>query len=81
MKHIAELIGKHIDFHFTLALIAIFGVAGSLYLQFSEADTEFNILDASMSSVVKTQDRDLRESISINQDLNQLEKSLDGLNF
>ena len=72
---------KHIDFHFALALIAIFGTAMSLYLQFSEANTEFDILDASVYSVIQSQGSELRESMSINQELDELEKSLDELNL
>ncbi|MEK7076352.1 MAG: hypothetical protein AAB941_01685 [Patescibacteria group bacterium] len=81
MKYFLELISKHIDFHFALALIAILGTAGSLFLQFNEANTEFEILNASMYSVVKNQGNDLRENMSINQELDELEKSLDGLKF
>ena len=79
MKHIGELIGKYIDFHFALALIAIFGTAGSLYLQFNETNIEFDILNASMYSVVKNQGNDLRENVSLNYELDKLEKSLDAL--
>ncbi len=79
MKYLSELIQKHIDFHFALALIAILGTAGSLYLQFNEANTEFDTLNASMYSMVKNQGSDLRESASLNYELNELEKSLDGL--
>mgnify|MGYP001592542664 CR=1 FL=1 len=81
MKHFLELIGKHIDFHFALALIAIFGTAGSLYLQFTDANTEFDTLNASIYSVVKNQGNDLRESASIKYELDQMEKSLDALNL
>jgi len=70
---------KHIDFHFALALIAIFGTAMSLYLQFSTANTEFDTLNASMYSIVKNQGNDLRESTSINYELDEIEKSLDML--
>lgn len=72
---------KYIDFHFALALIAIFGTAGSLYLQFNEANTEFDILNASVYSVVRSRGSDLRESASINKELDELEKSLDSLNL
>jgi len=81
MKNIWEFIGKHIDFHFVLALIAILGTAGSLYLQFNEANTEFDTLNASMYSVVKNQGNDPRESASLNYELDELEKSLDALNL
>ena len=72
---------KYIDFHFALALIAIFGTVASLYLQFSKANTEFDTLNASMYSVVKTQGNNLRENMSINHELDELEKSLDALNL
>lgn len=77
MKYIGELINKHIDFHFTLALTAILGTAVSLHLQFNEANIEFDILNASMYSVVKNQGNDLRENAFLNYELDELEKSLD----
>lgn len=81
MKHFIELIHKHIDFHFALAVIAIFGTAGFLSLQFNDANTEFDTLNASMYSVVKNQGNDLRANVSINYELDELEKSLDALIF
>lgn len=81
MKHVWKLIGKHIDFHFVLALIAILGTAVSLYLQFNEANNEFDTLNASMYSVVQSRERDLRDDASLNHELDELEKSLDTLNL
>lgn len=81
MKEIFDLIAKHIDFHFSLALIAILGTVGSLYLQFNEADTEFDTLNASIYSVVRNRGIDFREDVFIDQELDELEKSLDGLKF
>ena len=72
---------KHVDFHFALALIAILGTAGSLYLQFNETNTEIDTINASMYSVIRSQGSDLRESVAINQELDELGKSLDDLNF
>ncbi len=81
MKHAWELIGKHVDFHFSLALIAIVGTAVSLYLQFSDAGTEFDTLNASMYSVIRSQGRDLRDNTSLNHELDEVGRSLDNLNF
>lgn len=72
---------KYIDFHFALALIAIFGTAGSLYLQFSAANTEFDTLNASIYSVVQNQRIDLKENAYLDHELNKLGKSLDDLKF
>lgn len=79
MKHFTELIQKHVDFHLALAIIAIFGTAGFLSLQFNNANSEFDTLNASMYSVVKNQGLDLRENASLNYELDELEKSLDAL--
>lgn len=81
MNNFINLLEKHIDFHFTLALIAIFGTVGSLYLQFNEANSEFEILNASAYSIFRSQGSDLRENLSLNQELDELEKSLDTLNL
>ena len=81
MKYFSELIQKHIDFHFALALIAILGTAGSLYLQFGEANNEFDTLNASMYSVVRSEGIDFRENASLAHELDKLENSLDDLEF
>jgi len=81
MKHLFNLLEKHIDFNFTLALIAMFGTAASLYLQFSQANVEFDTLNGSMYSVVRNQESDLNENISLNQELDELEKSLSDINL
>jgi hypothetical protein len=81
MKHFFELLDKNVDFHFSLALIAILGTAASLYLQFNEANNEFNILNASMYSVVRSYGIDSKENMYLNQELNKLAKSLDDLKF
>ncbi len=81
MKYFINLLEKHIDFPFALALIAIFGTAGFLSLQFKTANTEFTTLDASMYSVVRSQPADDREEAALNNQLEQLEKDLDALNF
>ncbi len=75
------MLEKHIDFHLALALIAILGTAGSLYLQFNEANAEFDILNASTYSVVRNRDNDLSENSAINKELDEIEKSLDELNL
>ena len=77
MEQIRELIEKYVDFYFALALIAILGTAGSLFLQFSEASNEFDTLNASMYSAVRNQGYNLRESTVFEQELDEMEKSLD----
>ena len=72
---------KYIDFHFVLALVAILGTAGSLYLQFTEANNEFDTLNASMYSAVRSQEMDLKENAYFDKELNELVKSLDDLKF
>ncbi len=81
MNNFLNLLEKHIDFHFALAIIAILGTAGSLALQFNEANSEFETLNASAYSIFRTQGSDLKENISLNQELDELEKSLDTLNL
>lgn len=72
---------KYIDFHFTLAIVAILATAGSLYLELNKANTEFEILNASTYSIIKNQSRDSMENASLDLELDELGKSLDGLNF
>jgi len=72
---------KYVDFHFSLALIAIFATAGSLYLELDKANTEFEVLNASTYSIIQDQSRSLMEDASMDIELDELGKSLDGLNF
>jgi len=72
---------KHIDFHFSLALVAILATAGSLYLELNKANTEFEILNASTYSIVQDQPRDSRNDTSMELELDELGKSLDSLKF
>ncbi len=81
MKHFLDILEKQIDFHFALALIAILGTAGSLYLQFNEANTEFDTLNASMYSVVRSQERDVMENEALDHELDELGKLLNMLNL
>ncbi len=83
MKHISESVKRYIDFHFALALVAILGTAGSLYLQFDNAGTEFDALNASVYSysVVRIHERDLMENESLDQELDELGRLLDALNL
>ena len=78
MKYLGD--AKELDFYFTLALVAILGVTGSLYLQFSNAGIEFDSLNGSMYSSVRSQDSDFRESSLIEIELDQLENDLGELN-
>lgn len=79
MKYLWELIDKHIDFHLALALVAILGTAGSLYLQFGQADLEFDALNSSIYSVAQGRDPDTKENSSLNSQLDQLEKQFEAL--
>lgn len=81
MNNFINLLEKHIDFHFALALIAIFGTACSLSLQFKDANSEFEILNASAYSIFQSQGSELKENASFSQELDELEKSLDALNL
>lgn len=81
MKNFVDLLGKHIDFNFALAIIVILGTAGSLYLQFNEADNEFNTLNGSMYSVVRSEGIDSKENDFFNHELDKLGESLDNLKF
>lgn len=81
MNNFINLLEKHIDFHFALALIAILGTTGSLYIQFNEANSEFETLNASAYSIFRSQGSDLREDLYLSQELDELEKSLDELNL
>ncbi len=81
MNYFDELIGRHVDFHLALALVAIAGTAVSLYLQFSMASAEFETLNASIYSVVRSQSREARDNASLSRELDEVGKSLDGLNF
>lgn len=80
MKYICNLLNEYIDFNFALALIAILGTAGSLYLQFAQASVEFETLNGSMYSIIRSQKTmDNRENDGLNQQLDQIEKELDAL--
>lgn len=80
MKYIGEFLSEYVDFYFALALIAILGTAGSLYLQFGEANVEFETLNGSMYSIIRNQKTmDNRESDVLSQQLNQIENELNSL--
>ena len=81
MDYFDKLLQKHIDFHFALALVAIFGTAWSVYLQFGQANIEFDTLSGSMSSFVHNGDADSRENAALNQELNNLEQQLKELDL
>lgn len=71
---------KYIDFYFALTLVSIFGTAGSLYLQFAQANVEFEILNGSTYSIVRSHKTiDGRENAVLNQQLDQLANELDAL--
>lgn len=81
MKHFFDTLEKYIDFHFALAVVAILAIAGSLYLEFNKANTEFEILNASTYFIIQNQSRDSMENASVDHELDELGKSLDSLNF
>lgn len=82
MKHIGELIGRYVDFYFALVIITVLGTGGSLYLQFAQADVEFETLNGSMYSIVRSQKTmDERENAVLNHQLEQLKNELNALNL
>ena len=73
---------KFIDFHLALALVAIVGTAGSLYLEFARADIEFEALNASLYSVVRGNDSsEAKEGMLLSEEIDQLEMELDDLSL
>ncbi len=71
------------DFHFTLAIIAIFGLAASIFLQIQEAGSEYEYLSSSMAPLVRSghNSRDINEAIKLNAELDDLEKELQMLDL
>ena len=70
-----------LDFHFTLAIIAIFGSAASLFLQIQEAGSEYEYLSSSMAPLVRSghNSRDINEAIKLDAELDDLEHQLEML--
>jgi len=64
-----------LDFHFTLAMIAIFGSAASLFLQIQEAGSEYEYLSSSMAPLVRSGN----EAIKLDAELDDLEHQLEML--
>ena len=81
MKNLGDMLSKYIDFYFALALVAIFGIAGSLYLQFRDADIEFATLNGSLYPLVRSHGAEERETVNLNEELDKLEKTLEALNL
>ena len=69
------------DFNFTLALIAIFGLAASLFLQIQEAGFEYEHLSSSMSPLVRSGNDagNINETLRLDQELDDLENQLEML--
>lgn len=77
---IIELMSKHIDFHLALALVAVITVSGLVFLQFVQADTEFQTLNGLSYFTVRGQDTiDNSESAVLNRELDKLENELEAL--
>lgn len=74
---------KKLDFHFVLAMIAIFGSAASLYFQLQDAGYEYETLTSSMAPVIRDSNNasDINATIQLNQELNDLEVRLEALTF
>ncbi len=72
-----------LDFHFTLAIIAIFGLAASLFLQMQEAGSEYEYLSGSMAPLVRSgqNSRDINEAIRLNAELDEFERQLEMLDL
>ena len=72
-----------LDFHFTLAMIAIFGLAASLFLQIQEAGSEYEYLSSSMAPLVRSghDPRDINEALKLNAELDELELQLETLDL
>lgn len=75
--------GFTLDFYFTLAMIAIFGTTAALFLQFGEADYEYEYLNSSMSPLVRSRNDagNINETLRLNQELNELELELEALDM
>jgi len=71
------------DFYFTLAIIAIFGLTASIFLQIQEAGSEYEYLSSSMAPLVRSghNSRDINEAIKLNAELDDLEKELQMLDL
>lgn len=73
---------KLIDFHLSLALVAVVAVSGAVFLQFVEADAEFETLNGLSYSIVRSRDSIDNAEISVlNNELDQLEKELEMLDL
>lgn len=72
-----------LDFYFTLAIIAIFGSAASLFLQIQEAGSEYEYLSSSMAPLVRSghDSRDINEALNLNAELDDLERQLEMLDM
>ena len=72
-----------VDFYFALAMIAIFGTAASLFLQFEEAGYEYESLSSSMAPLVRKSNNagNINETLRLNQELDELEQQLETLDL
>lgn len=70
-----------LDFYFILAIIAIFGSAASVFLQFQEASYEYELLSSSLASLVRNRSGvgNINETLRLNEELNALELELESL--
>ena len=67
-----------LDFYFALALIALFGSAASLTLEFQNAGYEYENLSGSLAPLVRTHNdaSDINEALNIQAELDDLEQQL-----
>lgn len=71
------------DFNFILALVALLASATSLYFQFREAGYEYEILNTSLSPLVRNRSDvgNINETLLLNQELDDLEQELRALSL
>ncbi len=81
MKEFLGLLEKYVDFHFVVAIVVILGTAGSLSLQFNEANTEFDMINASAYSLIKNRPSSNVSEEFLISDLELIDKELSELNF
>lgn len=66
------------DFHFTLAIIAIFGSAAGLSFQFDDARYEYENLSSSMAPLIRSNNKanNINAALKLQAELDDLEQQL-----
>ena len=75
--------GFKLDFYFTLAMIAVFGLTADLFFQLQEASSEVDLLSSSMAPLVRNMSgaANINETLRLNQELDDLELQLEMLDL